>query len=285
MTELMNNERPERATYDAGRAYELDRAHVFHSWSAQAEITPMVVTRAEGSHVWDARRQALPRLQLAAGLHQPRPPAPPHRGRDPGAGRPPLHDRARGRQRRPLRGRAPHREPHPRRPRPRLLHQRRRRRQRARRTHGAAAHRPPQGADDLPQLSRRHPPRGQHDRRPAPVGQRPRLDRHGPLLRPVPLPQRLPRDHRGRGVPARARAPRAGRRARGPVDHRRDRARGDPRHRRDHGAAAGLPRRRAGDLRPPRHHAHRRRGDVGLRPRRPVVRGRARVETAASRPT
>jgi len=41
-------------TYDAARAYELDRAHVFHSWSAQAEISPMVVTRAEGSHVWDA---------------------------------------------------------------------------------------------------------------------------------------------------------------------------------------------------------------------------------------
>ena len=40
-------------TYDAGRAYALDRAHVFHSWSAQAEITPMVITRAEGSHVWD----------------------------------------------------------------------------------------------------------------------------------------------------------------------------------------------------------------------------------------
>ncbi|MCY7399985.1 MAG: aspartate aminotransferase family protein [Nocardioides sp.] len=41
-------------TYDAGRAYQLDRAHVFHSWSAQADITPMVITRAEGSHVWDA---------------------------------------------------------------------------------------------------------------------------------------------------------------------------------------------------------------------------------------
>jgi taurine---2-oxoglutarate transaminase len=40
-------------TRDAGRAYELDRAHVFHSWSAQAEISPMVITRAEGSHVWD----------------------------------------------------------------------------------------------------------------------------------------------------------------------------------------------------------------------------------------
>ena len=34
-------------------AFELDRKHVFHSWSAQAEITPMVITRAEGSTVWD----------------------------------------------------------------------------------------------------------------------------------------------------------------------------------------------------------------------------------------
>ena len=37
-------------------------------------------------------------------------------------------------------------------------------------------------------LPRRHPPRGQPDRRPAPLGQRQRLDRHGALLRPVPLP-------------------------------------------------------------------------------------------------
>ncbi|MDQ1626915.1 MAG: taurine---2-oxoglutarate transaminase [Actinomycetota bacterium] len=35
------------------RAYELDRAHVFHSWSAQALISPMVIAGAEGSHVWD----------------------------------------------------------------------------------------------------------------------------------------------------------------------------------------------------------------------------------------
>ena len=32
---------------------ELDRKHVFHSWSAQAEITPMVITAARGSYVWD----------------------------------------------------------------------------------------------------------------------------------------------------------------------------------------------------------------------------------------
>ena len=38
---------------DAQRAYELDRKHVFHSWSAQAALTPMVVAKAAGSHVWD----------------------------------------------------------------------------------------------------------------------------------------------------------------------------------------------------------------------------------------
>ncbi|UPO77452.1 aspartate aminotransferase family protein [Arthrobacter sp. Helios] len=35
------------------RAYELDRRHVFHSWSAQKQINPMTVTKAEGSYVWD----------------------------------------------------------------------------------------------------------------------------------------------------------------------------------------------------------------------------------------
>lgn len=40
-------------TTDADRAYELDRAHVFHSWSAQATLDPMVITRAEGSYIWD----------------------------------------------------------------------------------------------------------------------------------------------------------------------------------------------------------------------------------------
>jgi taurine--2-oxoglutarate transaminase len=38
----------------ATRAYELDRRHVFHSWSAQAQLKPMEITRAEGSYVWDA---------------------------------------------------------------------------------------------------------------------------------------------------------------------------------------------------------------------------------------
>lgn len=33
--------------------FDLDRAHVFHSWSAQALISPMVVAGAQGSYVWD----------------------------------------------------------------------------------------------------------------------------------------------------------------------------------------------------------------------------------------
>ncbi|TRW81530.1 aspartate aminotransferase family protein [Mycolicibacterium sp. 018/SC-01/001] len=35
------------------RAYDLDRRHVFHSWSAQAQINPMTVLAAQGSYVWD----------------------------------------------------------------------------------------------------------------------------------------------------------------------------------------------------------------------------------------
>ena len=33
--------------------YELDRAHVFHSWSAQGQISPMPVAGGQGSYFWD----------------------------------------------------------------------------------------------------------------------------------------------------------------------------------------------------------------------------------------
>ena len=42
---------PDPAT--GARVYELDRAHVFHSWSAQALISTMVVAGAQGCYVWD----------------------------------------------------------------------------------------------------------------------------------------------------------------------------------------------------------------------------------------
>jgi taurine--2-oxoglutarate transaminase len=35
------------------RIHALDRAHVFHSWSAQAALNPMDIAAAEGSYVWD----------------------------------------------------------------------------------------------------------------------------------------------------------------------------------------------------------------------------------------
>jgi taurine--2-oxoglutarate transaminase len=38
---------------DGELAYELDRAHVFHSWSAQAALNPMVIAGGLGSTVWD----------------------------------------------------------------------------------------------------------------------------------------------------------------------------------------------------------------------------------------
>jgi taurine--2-oxoglutarate transaminase len=44
---------------EAERAYELDREHVFHSWSAQAHITPMTITAAEGCYVWDGEGNRL----------------------------------------------------------------------------------------------------------------------------------------------------------------------------------------------------------------------------------
>ncbi|MET0146402.1 MAG: aspartate aminotransferase family protein [Ilumatobacteraceae bacterium] len=40
-------------TDQTSQAYLDDRAHVFHSWSAQATLSPLVVTGAEGSRFWD----------------------------------------------------------------------------------------------------------------------------------------------------------------------------------------------------------------------------------------
>ena len=44
----------------AGRkAHDLDRAHVFHSWSAQQKISPMTVVKAEGPYLWDGEGRRL----------------------------------------------------------------------------------------------------------------------------------------------------------------------------------------------------------------------------------
>lgn len=44
---------PELDPADGVRASELDRAHVFHSWSAQGALQPFVPATAEGTTVWD----------------------------------------------------------------------------------------------------------------------------------------------------------------------------------------------------------------------------------------
>ena len=52
---LANTSDITEAMKDEGqRAYELDRKHVFHSWSAQDALDPLTVVKTEGSFVWDA---------------------------------------------------------------------------------------------------------------------------------------------------------------------------------------------------------------------------------------
>ena len=42
------------ANPERGKAVsDLDRAHVFHSWSAQSQISPLPVAGGEGSYFWD----------------------------------------------------------------------------------------------------------------------------------------------------------------------------------------------------------------------------------------
>ncbi|MDN6666778.1 MAG: aspartate aminotransferase family protein [Brevibacterium sp.] len=41
------------------RAYDLDRAHVFHSWQAQGPFDPMTVLAAEGPYIWDGEGRKL----------------------------------------------------------------------------------------------------------------------------------------------------------------------------------------------------------------------------------
>ncbi|MDZ7882552.1 MAG: aspartate aminotransferase family protein [Mycobacterium sp.] len=50
---LPNGLSVEDARAESARTYELDRAHVFHSWSAQAQIKPMTIVASDGSYVWD----------------------------------------------------------------------------------------------------------------------------------------------------------------------------------------------------------------------------------------
>jgi taurine---2-oxoglutarate transaminase len=44
---------PQPDPEEGRRIHALDRAHVFHSWSAQGALNPLVIAGAEGSYVWD----------------------------------------------------------------------------------------------------------------------------------------------------------------------------------------------------------------------------------------
>lgn len=59
MTEQMISEISAEEIAAGKRAYDLDRAHVFHSWQAQGPFDPMTILRAEGSHVWDGEGRKL----------------------------------------------------------------------------------------------------------------------------------------------------------------------------------------------------------------------------------
>ncbi len=58
-TSLPSGQTIDAAIAEGQRAYELDRRHVFHSWSAQAQLKPMTVLAAQGSYVWDGEGNRL----------------------------------------------------------------------------------------------------------------------------------------------------------------------------------------------------------------------------------
>ena len=49
----MSTDSSDRPSDKRSQAYRDDRAHVFHSWSAQAHLDPLVITGGEGAWVWD----------------------------------------------------------------------------------------------------------------------------------------------------------------------------------------------------------------------------------------
>ena len=70
------------------------KEYVLYSWSVQSQINPIAVAGAEGRLLLGLRREALPRLRLAARQRQHRAPAPEDRRGDQGAGGQAVHDRA-----------------------------------------------------------------------------------------------------------------------------------------------------------------------------------------------
>ena len=253
-----------------------DRAHVFHSWSAQALINPMPIAGGVGRYFWDFDGQALPRLLQPAGQRQHRLPAPASSSR-------------RSRSRRP--GSAPSRRASPTTPAPR-----RRGSSPASRpatlnrvffTNGGA-----EANENAMRMARLHT--GRHKvltayrsyhgatagadhrhRRPAALAERARHERASctsggrtPTARPFHATTEAEECERA------LQHLRDTIMVEGPSTDRGDHARDRGGHQRHPRAAGRLPRRRPRDLRRARHPLDRRRGDGRLRPVRRVVRRR-----------
>ena len=149
-----------------------DRAHVFHSWSAQALIDPLPIAGAEGSTFWDydGKRYLDFSSQLVnmnIGHQHPRLVAAIKEQADRLCTVAPVsRNDKRGELARLIAERGAGR------PRQGVLHQRRRRGHRERHAHGPAAHRPPQDPGGVPQLPRLDRRLDHADRRPAPLAVR-----------------------------------------------------------------------------------------------------------------
>ena len=53
MTDTSTSRQSELVDLTPERVHELDRKHVFHSWSAQGALAPTVIAGAKGSRMWD----------------------------------------------------------------------------------------------------------------------------------------------------------------------------------------------------------------------------------------
>ena len=249
------------------------KEYVLYSWSTQDAINPIAVAGAEGRYLLGLRREALPRLRVAARQRQHRPPAPEdHRG-DQGAGRQAGDDRPADGLGVALAPRAPARGGHAWRPLHVVLHELGRRGERERDQARAARDRAAQDRRALPLVPRRDARLGRPHGRSAALAERARDGRRRADARPVhvSLPRRA-----SRSVPRlhRRAAPRGDPRVRGRAHRRSGHPRDRHRDERDHPAAARLP---AGDprgLRPARDPADPRRGHGRLRAHRALVRVR-----------
>ena len=138
---------------------KLDRAHVFHSWSAQALIDPLPIATASGSRFTDYDGKSYldfssQLVNVNIGYQHPKlVQAIADYAQQMTTIQPSFANDARSEAARLIAEVARAR------PEPGVLHQRRRRGQRERDPAGPAAHRPPEDPGDVPQLPRRDPRR------------------------------------------------------------------------------------------------------------------------------